>query len=192
MLDRSLPEQIEAASDVAIDVLGQLAEFWGFTRTMGRIFGLLYLSPEPLTQAALSKRLKMSPASVSLSINGLLRWGAVRKSRSSQGRKIRYEAETEFRKIVTSVLDSRERQTLEDALDAIAHAIDQIKKSGQGGEMDEKALFVLERLQHLESVYSLSFRLLRMLLKTGRIDFEAVAEAAGHPHTHFKRRDEAD
>ena len=191
MSEKDLTEQIDSARDVAVDVLGQLAEFWGFTRTMGRLFGLLYLSPEPLTQAEISSRLKISSASVSLTINGLLRWGAVRKV-PSPGRKIRYESETEFRKIVTSVLESRERQTLEDALDAVAHAIDQIKKFKRAGDMDESALFVLERLQHLESVYSMSNRLLRMLLRTGRLDFEAVAEAAGHPRTSFKKDDRRD
>jgi len=190
--DEKLESQIETARGVAVDVLGQLAEFWGFTRTMGRVFGLLYVSPEPVTQAEISSHLEISPASVSLSLNGLLRWGAVRKSMASHGRKIHYEAETEFRKIVTSVLDSRERQTLEDALDAVAHAIDQLKKVGKRQDMDETALFILERLQHLESVYTLSFRMLRMLLRTGRIDVDAIAEAAGHPRTLFKERDERD
>lgn len=175
-------QAIESARAVAVDVLGQLAEFWGFTRTMGRVFGLLYLSPEPLSQAEISERLTISAASVSLTLNGLTRWGAVRKSVGTKGRKVRYEAETEFRKIVTSVLASRERQTLEDALDAVAHAIDKLQKlRGQRGSIDEgKALFVLERLQHLESVYRMSFQMLQLLLRTGRIDVEAVAAAEGH------------
>jgi len=175
-------QAIESARVVAVEVLGQMAEFWGFTRTMGRIFGLLYLSPEPLSQADISERLAISAASVSLSLTGLTRWGAVRKSVGAKGRKVRYESETEFRKIVTSVLASRERQTLEDALDAVAHAIDKLQKvRAQRGSIDEGgALFVLERMQHLESVYRMSFQLLQLLLGTGRIDVEALAAAEGH------------
>ncbi|MBN2361541.1 MAG: hypothetical protein JXR83_18965 [Deltaproteobacteria bacterium] len=176
-------QAIESARLVAVEVLGQLAEFWGFTRTMGRVFGLLYLSPEPLSQAEISESLSISAASVSLSLNALMRWGAVRKSVGARGRKVRYEAETEFRKFVTSVLASRERQQLEDGLDAVAHAVDKLQRlRSQRGELDEGgALFVLERLQHLESVYRMSYQLLQLLLRTGRIDVEAVAEAEGHP-----------
>lgn len=174
-------QQLDSAREVAVEVLGQLAEFWGFTRTMGRIFGLIYLSPEPLTQADLAGQLDISSASVSLSISGLVRWGAVRKAYGKGSRKLRYEAETDFRKIVTSVLDSRERQTLEDAVDAVAHALDKLDARREiGGEVDEATRFVLERLQHLESVYRLSFQLLKLLLDTGRIDVDAVAGMLGH------------
>lgn len=179
--------QIESAREVAIEVLGQLAEFWGFTRTMGRVFGLLYLSKDPLSQAEFSEQLGISAASVSLSINGLVRWGAVRKAIVSGSRKNLYEAETDFKKIVTSVLHSRERQTLEDGMDAIAHALDKIEKERSKGEViDEPALFVLDRLQHLESVYRLSYRLLQMLLRTGSVDVDAVAIASGHSRKLFE------
>lgn len=181
MASQDIDKHIASGREVAIEVLGQLAEFWGFTRTMGRIFGLVYLAPKPISQADIGEQLSISPGSVSLSINGLLRWGAVRKARVPGSRKLLYESETDFRKIVTSVLESRERQTLEEAADAVAHALDKIKRDkDQGDDFDEKTLFVLERLNHLESVYRLSFQLLNLLLNTGRIDVESVAENLGH------------
>ena len=33
-------DELTAARDLAIDACGRIAEFWGFTRTMGRAFGL--------------------------------------------------------------------------------------------------------------------------------------------------------
>lgn len=187
--NRNPAEHIESACDVAIEVLGQLAEFWGFTRTMGRVFGLVYVSPQPVTQTELCERLSISPGSASMSLSGLQRWGAVRKAMVSQGRKIRYEAETDFRKIVTSVLESRERQTLEDAMDAVAHALDKLHRSGEhDATLDENARVVLERLRHLDSVYKLSYRLLQLLLKTGRVDVEQIAEASGHSNSPPSKR----
>ena len=47
-------DELTAARDLAIDACGRIAEFWGFTRTMGRAFGLLYLSREPLPQGSFS------------------------------------------------------------------------------------------------------------------------------------------
>ena len=37
-------------SEAAVsDVVGKLIEFWGFKRNMGRIWSVLYLSPDPLS-----------------------------------------------------------------------------------------------------------------------------------------------
>ena len=43
--------ELSQARSLAIDACGRIAKFWGFTRTMGRVFGLLYLAREPLSQA---------------------------------------------------------------------------------------------------------------------------------------------
>ena len=63
-------DDLAAARDLGIDTCGRIAEFWGFTRTMGRAFGLLYLSPDPLTQAELQKRLGISAGSASMTLAG--------------------------------------------------------------------------------------------------------------------------
>ena len=71
-------DDLAAARDLGIDTCGRIAEFWGFTRTMGRAFGLLYLSPDPLTQAELQKRLGISAGSASMTLAALIS----RRSRS--------------------------------------------------------------------------------------------------------------
>ena len=37
----STEDELRRARDLGIDTCGRIAEFWGFTRTMGRTFGLL-------------------------------------------------------------------------------------------------------------------------------------------------------
>jgi hypothetical protein len=44
-----LPVLLHVQDELAA-VCASIAEFWGFTRTQGRIFGLLLMSPEPLDQ----------------------------------------------------------------------------------------------------------------------------------------------
>ena len=50
------------------EAVGQLMEFWGFKRQMGRLWTVLFLSPDPLDVAALAERLQMSTSAVSLSL----------------------------------------------------------------------------------------------------------------------------
>ena len=72
-------EDLDRARDLGIDTCGRIAEFWGFTRTMGRAFGLLYLSPEPLTQVEIQRRLRISAGNASMTLAALMRWGVVQK-----------------------------------------------------------------------------------------------------------------
>ena len=60
---------LEEAQDMSIEAMGRLAEFWGFTRTMGRVYGALFLSTTPMTQQDITERLGVSAANVSAVIS---------------------------------------------------------------------------------------------------------------------------
>ena len=68
----------KAQSEVA-EVFGNIAAFWGFTRTQGRIYGLLFLSPEPLPFAEIKDRLGISAGSTSMTLQSLGDWGVVHR-----------------------------------------------------------------------------------------------------------------
>ena len=72
-------DELDQARALAIDACGRIAQFWGFTRTMGRAFGLLYLSRDPLPQAEIQARLGISAGSASMTLAALGRWGVVHK-----------------------------------------------------------------------------------------------------------------
>ena len=150
--------------------MGRIAEFWGFTRTQGRVFCLLFLSPKPMTQAELAERLDVSAANVSMSLNGLLRWGAVHKVYEKGSRKVLYEAEPELRKIIRSVLGGREQQELQDAVEVFSEAVDVVKSERTLRSLTADEEFVRERIQHLESVTRTSARILSLLLGDGLVD----------------------
>lgn len=163
---------LEEAEDLAIETMGRLAEFWGFTRTMGRVYGALFLSSRPITQTDIVQRLGVSAANVSMSLNGLIRWGAVHKVFQKGSRKLHYEAEPELRKIIRNVLGTREQRELEDAVRRFRDANELLKKSRgkRRRKRSEHENFVQERIQHLESVVSISNKLLELLLGEGRVD----------------------
>ena len=67
-------------SEAAVsDAVGRLMEFWGFKRNMGRIWSVLYLSPEPLSAEDLRQALRLSSGAVSMTLSELARWGVVKK-----------------------------------------------------------------------------------------------------------------
>lgn len=161
---------VARAADITIETMGRMAEFWGFTRTQGRVFCSLYLAPHPLTQADLAAALDVSAANVSMSLSGLLRWGAIRKVYGKGSRKVRYEAEPELRKVVRSVLGGREQQELEEALESFSEAMDVVRRERQQRSLTPDEEFVRERIHHLETVARTSTKILALLLGDGRVD----------------------
>jgi hypothetical protein len=68
VLAEPLPAVLLRAQDEVSDICASIAEFWGFTRTQGRIFGLLLMSPEPLEHGAIRSRLEISAGSASMTL----------------------------------------------------------------------------------------------------------------------------
>jgi HTH-type transcriptional regulator, glycine betaine synthesis regulator len=64
---------------IVTELIGRLIEFWGFKRNMGRVWAILYLSPESMTAADIRDRLKLSTGAVSMTLSELSRWGVVKK-----------------------------------------------------------------------------------------------------------------
>ena len=140
--------------------LGRLMAFWGFRRNLGRIWALLFLSPQPLTAQELCTRLKLSTGSVSMSLGELQRWGAVRKRPIEGERREHYEAEADIWSTVARVLGQREVREIEQVQDAIElaqrgveSAVVEATVTGDDDAM-RAAQFRSERLGELQSLAS--------------------------------------
>lgn len=164
------------------DVVGALMEFWGFKRQMGRVWTLLYLSPEPSSAADLSERLTMSAGAVSMAVGELLKWGAVRKIWRPGERRDYYEAETSIWKMVTRVMRERELTLVRDAAEAFDAARVALSQAAQGAapEVRERLLFALARLEQLSALARLGESLLRALVAGERVDPTMIREASTH------------
>ena len=160
------------AQEVCIETMGRLAEFWGFTRTMGRVWCALFLSKDALTQNEIVELLGISTANVSMSLNGLLRWGAVHKRNEKGSRKLHYIAEPEIRKIIRNVVGSRERRELSDAVERFGEAAEIIGNGRRRRKIPEDERFVIDRIDHLENVVRMSNKMLELLLGEGRLDIK--------------------
>lgn len=165
--------ELSRARDLGIDTCGRIAEFWGFTRTMGRAFGLLYLSHEPLPQSEIQKRLGISAGSASMTLAALGRWGVVHRVWVRGQRREHYQAETDFWKMISGVLNERERREIGAAVEVVERATEGAKaaraalmgaRAATAKRQRAEAEFTVERLERLREICRLGETLLDMLL----------------------------
>jgi HTH-type transcriptional regulator, glycine betaine synthesis regulator len=180
-------DELTTARDLAIDACGRIAEFWGFTRTMGRAFGLLYLSREPLAQSELQERLEISVGSASMTLAALGRWGVVHKVWVRGQRREHYQAETDFWKMISGVLNERERREIGAAVEVVGRAEKTARAAraalagpaGSAGLRRTKAEadFVVERVARLGEICRLGETMLDMLLGQLTLDVGRFRDA---------------
>lgn len=78
---------------------GEMAASLSFNRSVGQIFGLLYLSSEPISLGEISRRLRMSKGNASINLRTLESWGAVRSVPQNGSRQDHYQANTNLREL---------------------------------------------------------------------------------------------
>lgn len=87
-----------------IEAAGHTTQSFGLGRTIGQIFALLFLSPNPLCLDDIVSELGVSKASVSTAVRQLERWSAAHRVWIKGDRKDYYEAETDFQALLTNGL----------------------------------------------------------------------------------------
>jgi DNA-binding transcriptional regulator GbsR (MarR family) len=181
-------EELGRARELGIDTCGRIAEFWGFTRTMGRTFGLLYLSHEPLPQAEIQARLRISAGSASMTLAALQRWGVVHRVWVPGQRREHYQAETDFWKMISGVLNERERREIGAAVEAVKRAVAGARAAEAAApkRLAAEARFTAERLERLHEICALGETMLDMLLGQLTLDVGKFRDAfkVGEPTPH--------
>ena len=79
---------------------GELAEMFAFNRSIGHLYGFLYISPQPVSLEEIAKGCKMSKGNASIHLRTLEHWGAVIRSWQPGERKDYYAANTDIKGIV--------------------------------------------------------------------------------------------
>ncbi|WP_367870095.1 GbsR/MarR family transcriptional regulator [Luteolibacter sp. Populi] len=85
----------------------------GLPRSIGEIYGLLFISPEPLALDDLVNRLGISKGSASQGLRALKTLGAVREIEIEGSRRSYYEASTELKRLVGGFIREQVRPHLE-------------------------------------------------------------------------------
>ncbi len=167
---------LEPSEAAVSDVVGKLIEFWGFKRNMGRIWSVLYLSPDPLSAEDLRQSLRLSSGAVSMTVNDLLRWGVVRKVWVQGERKDFYTAEVQLWRMISRVFNEREKSEIVMAIEAFEEALADVAKqrSSSDPKIRARAELQYERIKQLLELAKLGKRLVETLLATAKLDAEPL------------------
>lgn len=152
------------------DAMGRLMEFWGFRRHLGRIWTVLYLSPQPISTQELAKILQLSPSTVSLAMAELVEWGAVRKSWQPGQRRDYFEAESSVWKLVRRVYERRELRLIRETLETFQEAERCLREAGPHVGLADRARveYMVRRLSRLSALSRAGETLVRALV-AGRV-----------------------
>jgi DNA-binding transcriptional regulator GbsR (MarR family) len=138
------------------DGIGAAAATSGvLTQLQGRIFGLLYLQPDPMSLDEITDQLQQSKSNVSVQIRGLVEWQLVRQVRVAGSRRDHYVAATDFWRVMQEILERRFRWNLRQVLVTVEEAERAVsaerpsKRRGGAGADD----FALGRLYALRDYF---------------------------------------
>lgn len=176
MLAAMQNDTIETAELRIAEVIGGLMEFWGFKAVMGRMWAILYLSPEPRSAAELGERLSLSTGAISMALGDLQKWGVVKKAWRPGERRDFYEPETSVWKMVSRVFRERELAKVREAIEAFESGIRLIAQLRPRAPAEEKRRlkFMDGRLHALLTLSRIGETLLNLLASGEPVDPQPI------------------
>ena len=144
----------------AVDLFVGLAQVVGLPKSIGQIYGLLYISTVPLSQDDIAGRLDISKGSASQGLKFLRSTGAVRVCDEHGSRCDHYEAETGLRALVTGFL----KEQIEPHLDRGEDRLARLKRLAATAPASERA-HVVQRVKQLETWHRRAGSVLPLLIR---------------------------
>lgn len=160
-------EMVREAELLAADAIGDVIEHWGFRKALGRVWTVLYLAGEPLPASEVCERLQMSTGAASTALTELQRWGVVRRVWRPGERKEFFEAETDFWKMISKVINERERFLASSVRQRLEQATGLLRQAGSSPEARGR----LERARRLLSLAMVAETVLDSFIASRRADF---------------------
>ena len=103
--EKTKPKPLPRVRLELVDIFGRMAQSLSFPRSVGEIYGLLYLAPAPMSAPEICEALSISKGSVSTGTRQLLTLGFIRKVWLQEERKDYFEAVLELGEMVRTAYD---------------------------------------------------------------------------------------
>lgn len=181
--------------DLVADAAGELFGRFGLRAVLGRIWGVLFLAPEPLDAETLRSVLGISSGSLSMAINELIELGLVYRNTPAGERRFYYSAEAELWSVITRIFKERERVRITQWLDRIKEAESVLADLEPDGELDDRERHRLERIRHLVRVGTFVVDLFDAFVERTRVEIKAAqkwlsvsGKLGGEPLSRLRRR----
>lgn len=107
-----------------VELWGDMSSWWGVSRTMAEIHGLLFITGTPHTAEEIQDKLKISRGNVSMNIRTLVEWGLVRRVRKRGDRRDYFESLSDVWEMFTVLAAQRKRREI----DPIIRTVKQVRE----------------------------------------------------------------
>jgi DNA-binding transcriptional regulator GbsR (MarR family) len=102
---------------------GEMGSRWGINRTVGQIYALIYVSPEPLNADEIAESLEFSRSNVSMGLKELQAWRLVRLRHRPGDRREYFEAPGDAWDVFRTLAEERRRREIEPTLTTLRNAL---------------------------------------------------------------------
>lgn len=153
------PYEMDPLERQVVDVFVDGVRVLGLPKSIGEIYGLLFISKDPLALDDLVKRLQISKGSASQGLRMLKSLGAVREIGGE--RRIHYEPAIELKRLVGGFIREQIRPHLENG----KAKINRLAETTREIENPEHRRFLSERIERLETWMNSSGKVLPVLQK---------------------------
>ena len=124
--------------------IGEMSSQWGVSRSAGRLFALLFLSPRPLNADEISAKLEISRSGVSLALKELRAWRLVELQHVAADRREHYATPDDVATLFAIFAAERRRREIEPTLAMLY--------SGLGGRPNAADRFAVTRLSEMRDL----------------------------------------
>lgn len=160
------------ARERVIEAIERSAELYGLQRSYGRLYGILFFEPEPLSLDELVDRSGYAKSTVSNAMGALERFYMVhRRSVPGEGKRAYFEAETDLWYVFQQFLQQEVRREME----IMSRALEDAEELLEASDAD-RAARDLERVRRLERVYDRSETVVDLL---SRLSLSRLRELLG-------------
>lgn len=102
---------------------GEMGSRWGINRTVGQIYALIFVAPQPLNADDIAERLEFSRSNVSMGLKELQAWRLVKLRHLAGDRREYFDAPTDAWEIFRTLAEERRRREIEPTLSMLRNAL---------------------------------------------------------------------
>ena len=144
---------------------GEMGSRWGLNRTLGQMYALLYVAPQPLNADDITEKLGISRSNVSMGLRELQAWRLVRLEHQPGDRREYFSAPQDVWTIFRTLAEERQRREIEPTLSMLREAL--LETAGSPEEAHAQA--------RMREMYGLMEQLTTWFTEMNRLPPETLA-----------------
>lgn len=150
--------------------VGAFIEYWGFKQIHGKIWTLVFLSPEPVDANYLKDTLKVSKALTSMTIKDLIHYNVILEVEKEKPGTQKYRINPEITQVILDVIQNREIKMLHQLQSSF-----KVLKSDN--DRQNHPYIESNRLVELGTMIDTAHMLLTGMTAGGMVNFEAFTDS---------------